>query len=61
MGNRAIREGIEEKNFKQEVEKMKFKYKLPGLRKNEELHCATRRIGVRTDGHQSKKKQTALR
>jgi len=54
MGVRAIREGVLEKNFKDEVEKMKFKYKLPGLRENEELHCATRRIGVRTDDHQSR-------
>jgi hypothetical protein len=55
MGNRAIREGIEEKNFKEEVDKMKFKYKFRGLRKGEELHCAKQRIGVRTDDHPSKK------
>ena len=55
MGNRAIKEGIVEKNFKEEVEKMKFEYKLPGLRKDEALLCATRRIGVRTDDHPSKK------
>ena len=55
MGNRAIKEGIVEKNFKEEVEKMKFAYKLPGLRKDEALLCATRRIGVRTDDHPSKK------
>jgi len=55
MGTRAIKEGTEEKNFKQEVDKIKFKYKFPGLRKGEELHCATRRIGVRTDDHPSKK------
>jgi len=55
MGLRAIRDGMDEKNFKEEVGKMKFKYKLPGVRKDEEFHCATRRIGVRTDDHPSKK------
>jgi len=55
MGRRAIREGMDEKNFKEEVDKMKFKYKFCGLRKGEELHCATQRIGVRTDDHPSKK------
>ncbi len=55
MGTRAIKEGMVEKNFKEEVQKMKFEYKLPGLRKDEEMHCATRRIGVRTDDHPSKK------
>lgn len=54
VGIRAIKEGTIEKNFKEEVEKMKLKYKLPGLHKGEELHCATRRIGVRTDDHPSK-------
>ncbi|HQQ68210.1 MAG TPA: hypothetical protein PLX77_05215, partial [Candidatus Cloacimonadota bacterium] len=33
---------------------MKFKDKLPGLRESEALHCATRRIGVQTDDHQSR-------
>lgn len=42
-------------NFKEEVEKMKFSSMFLGLRKDEVLHCATRRIGVRTGDYQSKK------
>lgn len=55
IGTRAIKEGMVEKNFKEEVAKMKFMYELPGLRHGEVFLCATRRIAVRTDDHKSHK------
>ena len=51
MVNKTIKNGMVEKNVKKEVDKMKFKYKLSGLRKDEELHYATPIIGIRTDDH----------
>lgn len=55
MGTRNIREGEEEINFGQAVGKMTFQYVMPGLKEGETLRCATRRIGIRTDDHHSKK------
>ena len=55
MGVRNIREGCEEKNFDQAVKEMEFSHDLTGFRANETFKCATRRIGVRTDDHPSKK------
>jgi len=55
MGVRNIREGSEEKNFDQTVKAMSFKYEMPGFKDNEFFRCATRRIGVRTDDHPSKR------
>ncbi len=37
---------------------MEFNCELPGLKANEVLQCATRRINVRTDDHPSKKSRT---
>ncbi|GAB1366247.1 hypothetical protein MASR1M36_11180 [Candidatus Cloacimonadaceae bacterium] len=54
VGNRAIKEGIVEKNFKEEVEKMKFEYKLPDyvrmkycIVQHEELVCVLMTIRVK--------------
>ncbi|MEF3693757.1 MAG: transposase [Candidatus Cloacimonadota bacterium] len=55
MGVRNIREGCEETNFDQAVKEMEFSHDLTGFRANETFKCATRRIGVRTDDHPSKK------
>ncbi len=55
MGVRNIREGSEEKSFTQAVEAMDFRYEMPGFKANETFRCATRRIGVRTDDHPSKR------
>ena len=55
MGVRNIREGCEETNFEQAVKEMEFSHDLTGFRANETFKCATRRIGVRTDDHPSKK------
>lgn len=55
MGTRAVREGQQELNFKQCVAGMNFQHVMPGFQAGETLRCATRRIGVRTDDHPSKK------
>lgn len=55
MGLRAVKEGIVEKNFKEVVDGMQFKYQLDGFKNGETFHCATRRISVRTDDHPSKR------
>ncbi len=54
MGKRNVFEHQVERNFRQIVGQMKFQYELPGYKDNEVLHCATRKIGIRTDGHPSK-------
>ncbi len=59
MGTRAVKEGLVEKNFKKVVDEMDFKYQFPGFKLGETLLCASRRIAVRTDGHPSKKSNTA--
>ncbi len=55
VGVRSIREGCEEKNFDQAVKALKFEYQMPGFKPNETFRCSTRRIGVRTDDHPSKR------
>lgn len=55
MGLRAVKEGLVEKNFKEVVNDMEFKYRLDGFKNGETFHCATRRISVRTDDHPSKR------
>ena len=55
VGVRNIREGCAEKNFDQAVKAMRFQYQLPGFKPNETFRCATRRIGIRTDDHPSKR------
>lgn len=55
VGIRSIREGGEEKSFEQTVKAMKFQYQLPGFKLGETFRCATRRIGVRTDDHPTKR------
>lgn len=55
VGVRNIREGCQEHNFGQSVKEMSFKYEMPGFKATETFRCATRRIGVRTDDHPSKK------
>lgn len=54
MGIRNVFENQVEYNFHQIVRAMEFKYELPGNKDKEVLHCATRKIGIRTDGHPSK-------
>jgi hypothetical protein len=54
MGKRNVFEHQVEHDFRQIVRSMDFRYELPGYKENEVLHCATRKIGVRTDGHPSK-------
>jgi len=55
VGVRNIREGCEEKNFDQAVKALKFEYQMPGFKPNQTFRCSTRRIGVRTDDHPSKR------
>jgi len=55
MGLRTVKEGLVEKNFKEVVDDMEFKYQLDGFKNGETFHCATRRVSVRTDDHPSKR------
>lgn len=55
VGSRAIRDGQQELNFKQYVSELDFRYEMPGFKAGETFRCATKRIGVRTDDHPSKK------
>jgi hypothetical protein len=55
MGLRTVKEGLVEKNFKEVVDEMEFKYQLDGFKNGETFHCATRRVSVRTDDHPSKR------
>lgn len=57
-GQRAIKEGLFEENFKKHVDLMNFKHELPGLKKDTKFRCATRKIRVRTDDHPSKESNT---
>ena len=55
VGKRNIKEDQIEKDFKLAVKEMQFQYELPGFKAGETFRCATRRIGVRTDDHPSRK------
>lgn len=55
VGKRNIMEAQIEYDFKQVVNEMQFIYELPGFKAGETFRCATRRIGVRTDDHPSRK------
>lgn len=55
IGARNIREDGIEKDFKQAVMGMDVSHELPAFKTGETFRCGTRRIGVRTDDHPSRK------